>query len=146
MRANACLFHSMCSVAQSYLTLRDPLDCSLPGVSVHGIFQARILEWISISNSRVSSRPRDRTHISCLLHWQAEFLSLHHLGSSSFRHHSSFIQCSLSFLAQRKSSFSDGWMDEWMTSLGDSHWNKGQIKDTDVRIRFVDPFNQMSLC
>ena len=32
-------------VAQSYLTLSDPMDCSLPGSSVHGIFQARVLEW-----------------------------------------------------------------------------------------------------
>ena len=35
-------------VAQSYLTLRDPTDCSLPGSSVHGIFQARVLEWSAI--------------------------------------------------------------------------------------------------
>ena len=38
-----------CSVTQSYLTLCDPMDCSLPGSSVHGIFQARILEWVAIS-------------------------------------------------------------------------------------------------
>ena len=37
-------------VAQSCLTLRDPLDCSLPGSSVHGIFQARVLEWVAIRN------------------------------------------------------------------------------------------------
>ena len=36
-------------VAQSCLTLRDPMDCSLPGSSVHGIFQARVLEWVAIS-------------------------------------------------------------------------------------------------
>ena len=42
-----------CSVAQSCLTLCDPMDCSLPGSSVHGIFQARILEWVVISFSRV---------------------------------------------------------------------------------------------
>ena len=36
-------------VAQSYLTLRDPMDCSPPGSSVHGIFQARVLEWVTIS-------------------------------------------------------------------------------------------------
>ena len=41
----------ICSVAQSCLTLCDPVDCSLPGSSVHGIFQARILEWITISFS-----------------------------------------------------------------------------------------------
>ena len=38
-------------VAQSYPTLRDPLDCSLPGSSVHGIFQARVLEWVAIAFS-----------------------------------------------------------------------------------------------
>ena len=41
------------------------MDCSLPGISVHGIFQARILEWVAISYSRGSSWPKDRTHISC---------------------------------------------------------------------------------
>ena len=46
-------------VAQSCPTLCDPVDCSLPGFSVHGIFQARILEWVTISFSRGSSRPRD---------------------------------------------------------------------------------------
>ena len=35
----------MCSVAQSCLILLDPMDCSLPGSSIHGIFQARVLEW-----------------------------------------------------------------------------------------------------
>ena len=38
-------------VAQSCLTLRDPMDCSLPGSSIHGIFQARVLEWVAISFS-----------------------------------------------------------------------------------------------
>ena len=46
-------------VAQSCLTLCDPMDCSLPGSSVHGIFQAIVLEWIVISFSRGSSQPRD---------------------------------------------------------------------------------------
>ena len=48
-------------VAQSCLTLCDPMDCSLPGSSVHGIFQARILEWVAVPSSRGSSQPRDRT-------------------------------------------------------------------------------------
>ena len=47
-------------VAQSCLTLWDPMDCSLPGSSVHGLFQARVLEWVAISFSRGSSRPKDR--------------------------------------------------------------------------------------
>ena len=42
---------------QSYLILRDPMDCSPPGASVHGIFQARILEWITMPSSRGSSKP-----------------------------------------------------------------------------------------
>ena len=45
----------VCSVTQSRLTLCDPVDCSLPGSSVHGILQARILEWVAISSSRGSS-------------------------------------------------------------------------------------------
>ena len=51
-------------VTQSCLTLCDPMDCSLPGSSVHGIFQAIVLEWIAISFSRVSSQPRARTRVS----------------------------------------------------------------------------------
>ena len=42
------------------------MDCSLPGSSVHGISQARILEWVAISFSRGSSPPRDQIHVSCL--------------------------------------------------------------------------------
>ena len=51
-------------VAQSCLTLCDPMDCTPPGTSVHEIFQARIPEWAAISFSRGSSRPRDRTQAS----------------------------------------------------------------------------------
>ena len=50
--------------------LCDPMDHSLPGSSVHGILQARILEWVVISFSRGSSQPKDWTHVSCLLHCQ----------------------------------------------------------------------------
>ena len=53
-------------VAQSCPTLCNPMDCSLPGSSVHGIFQARILEWVAISFSRGSSQPRDQTPVSCI--------------------------------------------------------------------------------
>ena len=49
---------------QSCPTLCNPIDCSLPGSSVHGILQARILEWVAMPSSRGSSQPRDRTHIS----------------------------------------------------------------------------------
>ena len=53
-------------VTQSCPTLCDPMDYSLPGSSVHGIFKARILEWVAISFSRGSSQSRDRTHVSCI--------------------------------------------------------------------------------
>ena len=53
-------------VAQSCPTLCNPMNCGPPGSSVHGILQARILEWIAIPFSRGSSRPRDRTWVSCI--------------------------------------------------------------------------------
>ena len=51
-------------VTQSCPTLRDPMDCCPPGSSIHGIFQARVLEWVAISFSRRSSQPRDWTQVS----------------------------------------------------------------------------------
>ena len=56
-----CMF-----VAQSWATLCDPMDRSPSSSSVHGILQARILEWVAIPFSRGSSWPRDRTHVSCI--------------------------------------------------------------------------------
>ena len=58
-----------CSVAQSSPTLWNPMDCSPPGFSVHGILQARTLEWVAIPFSRGSSWPRDQTCISCIGRW-----------------------------------------------------------------------------
>ena len=52
--------------AQSCLILCNPMDCSPPGFSVSGIFQAGVLEWVSISFSRGSSRPRNWTCVSCV--------------------------------------------------------------------------------
>ena len=69
--------HCTCSVAQSCSTLCKPMDCSLPGSSVYGILQARILEWVVISFSLGSSQPRDKTCISeHLLHQQVGSLPL----------------------------------------------------------------------
>ena len=55
-----CVYVCVCvhSVIQLCLTLCDPRDCSPPGSSVHGISQARILEWVVISSSRGSFRPK----------------------------------------------------------------------------------------
>ena len=52
--------------AKLHQTLCDPMDYSLPGFSVHGILQARILEWVAMPFSRGSPQPRDRTHVSFL--------------------------------------------------------------------------------
>ena len=60
-------------VTQSCLTLCDPVDCNLPGSSIHGIFQATILEWVAIFFSRGSSQPRDQTQVSCI---KGEFFTI----------------------------------------------------------------------
>ena len=66
-------------VTQLGLTLWDPMDCSLPGSSIHGIFQATVLEWGAISFSRGSSQPRDWTR--GLLHRRQTLYRLSHQGS-----------------------------------------------------------------
>ena len=58
------LYESESEVTQSDPTLCDPMDCSLPGSSVHGILQAIVLEWIAIPFSRGSFRLRDLTRVS----------------------------------------------------------------------------------
>ena len=73
----ALCYLPVCTCAQWYLTLCNPVDGILPGSSVHGIFQARILELVAISYSRTSSQLRDKnSRLFCLLHWQADSLSL----------------------------------------------------------------------
>jgi len=56
----------LCWGAQSCPVLCDPVDCSPPGSSVHGILQASILEWIAMPSSRGPSWPRDQTQVSCI--------------------------------------------------------------------------------
>ena len=58
-----------CSVAKPLLILYDPMDSSLPGSSVQGISQARLLEWVAISFSRRSSWTRDGSHVFCIVRW-----------------------------------------------------------------------------
>jgi len=55
-----------CCAVFSCVRLCDPMDCSLPGSSVYGIFRTRVLVWVAISYSRGSSWLRDGTHISCV--------------------------------------------------------------------------------
>ena len=71
--------HPESEVTQSCPTLCDPVDCSLSGSPVHGIFQARVLEWIAISFSRGSSRPRNRT--PGLPHCRQTLYHLSHQGN-----------------------------------------------------------------
>ena len=86
---SAYLTFMQTEVAQSCPTLCEPIDCSLPGSSVHGIFQAIVLEWIAISFFRRSSQPRARTQVSHIvdrrfspLHWGCEILATGPLGKS----------------------------------------------------------------
>ena len=69
--------------AQLCPTLCEPMDCSPPSSSVHGIFHARILEWVAIPYPRGSSQPGDQTCISRLLHWQEGSLPLAPPGKRS---------------------------------------------------------------
>ena len=64
----------MCVLSRVWLF--DPMDHDPPGSSVHGVFQARILEWVAISFSRRFSQPRDWNHISVSPAWQMDFLLL----------------------------------------------------------------------
>ena len=68
-------------VAQSCLTLCGPMDCNLPGYSVHGIFQAIVLEWIAIFFSSRSSWPRDRTQFSCTVDRRSTFWATRELSN-----------------------------------------------------------------
>ena len=66
------LLESESEVVQSCPTLCDPVDCGLPGSSVHGILQVGILEWVAMPSSRGSFQPRDREPASLTsnMHWQ----------------------------------------------------------------------------
>ena len=73
----------VCSTTQLCPTLYDPMDCSPPSSSIHGIIQARILELVVISFFSVSSQPTDRIHGSCgACIGRQILLPLSHLGSS----------------------------------------------------------------
>ena len=60
------MFETCAQCLQSCMTPWDPMDCSPPGSSVYGILQARILEWVAISDSREPSQPRNQTRVSCV--------------------------------------------------------------------------------
>ena len=72
IRLNSMYVCISCMLIQPCLILYDPMDCSIPGSSVHGISHAKILEWVAVSSSRGSSQHRNWTCISCVscLGWQ----------------------------------------------------------------------------
>ena len=118
-------------VAQLCPTLCNPMDCSLPGSSVHGIFQARVLEWIAISFSRGSSLPRDRTRVSRIVDrrftvWATreysglisfrmdwlDLLAVQGTLKSLLQHHcskASIFRCSAFFIVPAVTSIHDYW-------------------------------------
>ena len=69
-KPNLTLLSCLSAKSLHHVWLCNPMDCSPPGSSVHGILQSRILEWLAMPSSRGSSQSMVRTHVSCLLHWQ----------------------------------------------------------------------------
>src|SRR5574342_240891 len=82
-------------VTQSCPTLCDPMGCSPPGSSVHGILQARILEWVAIPFSRGSSSPRDQTQVSCVSCIEGRFFTTELLGKPSSPYFINMLKTSL---------------------------------------------------
>ena len=89
----ACMLKSL----QSCPTLCNPMDCSLPGSFVHGILQARILEWVTMPSSRRSSWPRDQTHVSCISCIAGRFFTTEPLGKPIIYY--TWVYLSESFIA-----------------------------------------------
>ena len=71
--------HLACVCSQSYPTLRNPMDCGQSGFLVHGIFQARILEWVAIFSSKESSQHRNRTRVSGISSMAGGFFTIEYL-------------------------------------------------------------------
>ena len=108
----------------SHVQLCEAMDYSLPGCSAHGVFQARILEWVAISYSRASSRPTDQTHISritCFGRWIP--LPLCRLGSPLTI--SDLFSLSLNAFCSGHSGFPNLGFDLWwwaLTKLSANHF------------------------
>ena len=74
-----------CSGTQLSLMLVNPMDCSLPDSSVHGILQARLLEQVAISSSKASFQPGDQTRISCVSCLAGGFFTAEPLGKPPYK-------------------------------------------------------------
>ena len=108
-------------VTQLCQTLCDPMDCSLSGSSVHGIFQARGLEWIAISFSRGLSRPRNRTRVSRIAGKRSPGEELVNASSPSI-----FQAQSVGTTPDPISSSRGTHCNTWHTALSLSWWSAGQ--------------------
>ena len=99
----------------SHVRLCNTMSCSPPGSSVHGISQARKLEWIAISSSRGSSRPRDQTHVSCfsrtgrwvLYHWATWEAPIYTVHTHIYNHYKHFF---------------NHWKKTWRTKDKKTYW------------------------
>ena len=106
-----CLLYKWfgCLVAKPCLTLCNPMDCGPPGSSVHGILQARILEWGAISLPQ-GSKP-------CLLHWQVDSLPPSYQGSP-YKHRFTLTCLHLSFLNDAHGNTSKSFSFLWFNFFG----------------------------
>ena len=113
--------HGSGLVCMSRPTLCDPPDCSPPGSSVHGILHARILEWVAISFSRASFRPKDRTQVSHIaggffIIWTTRNVQSHHV------HLTKFLVCNGYFLKRLWNLFK---MNKWRVTGRSSETRAG---------------------
>ena len=142
-------FLSVCLCAQSCLTLCSPMNCSPPGSSVHGNFQARILEWVAISFSRGSSQPRDRTCVSCLcLKLAGRFFTATDLWSLWLFLQSpwfffSWLTFQFSWVTQLCPTFVTPWRAAYQASLSITN-SRSLLKL--MSIELVMPSNHLILC
>ena len=93
-------------IAQSCPTRCNPTDCRKPGSSVHGIFQAKVLEWITIPFSRGTSWPRDQTWVYCIA---GRFFTIWVTGKTYLGNRHGLIWCWISCLGNRSRSFCYLW-------------------------------------
>ena len=115
---------------QSHWTLCDPLDQSPPGSSVCGILQARILGLVVMSSFKGSSPPRDRTHVSYLLHWQMDSLPLSHLGSPTLLTFLSHKICCFLLLLQGLCATEKFFFPVHLASACTFHFNKALSRES----------------
>ena len=106
---------SLSEVTQLCPTLCNPVDCSLPGSFLHGILQARILEWVAISFSRGSSWPRDQTGVSCI---GGRCFNLWATSSVISKNYTTASRCSLCLLIASAYELRIVWRKSYKSYLG----------------------------